>query len=399
LSPIPTGENINGGVLTALSSNSTLTVPEITTFLPLTLNGGSEGVNSWFQGPDCGYEGLKAPPLNIWFSLQFAANTSWENQYWTEGVDLLLNVCLDPMTGTANYDGPNLSEIDFKPAAMDDQYALLYYGIGGQWEGGMENEPNIIEEYVGGIISSESMPWPYSVMKINNIAISRAATACGDQRDTIIAEYQQMYQWNKGEYPVQMAPSCEDFTQNHGTLYYSFNMLNTSDTQHGTGYTWAALRYPMMAPTTEYDYGLDQWALEIEQTASDPSIRNLNSAYRSPSVNEAVGGSFQPGRNSRHMFGDAVDLRNNQGHANDCNKDEAKQVGACCVPAADGGTCSGSAGAAVVEYTQLAAAAIDAQSGYVEPLFIKGKPSPCFLQCVHSDWRNKPGLYAQNVSN
>jgi hypothetical protein len=73
--------------------------------------------------------------------------------------------------------------------------------------------------------------------------------------------------------------------------------------------------------------------------------RYVNSAYRAPKHNQEVGGVW----NSRHMHGDAVDLRN--------------------VPQTS------------AEYTLLKQAALNAGADYVEPW-----TGPCSNKCVHADW-------------
>jgi hypothetical protein len=275
-----------------------------------------------------------------------------------------------------------------------------------------QNQPNIVQEGLEGIYANaiqNGVYGPLANILVSNLVLQREPATCGDQRDTIIAEYQEDYLWNGSYYPVQWAPVCNDFTMTARTAHYQFSDLNVSGSQHkdanGQYYKWALLRYAMMVPAS-YPYGLEQLVNQIEKLATDPSLRAIHSAYRSPAVNEAVGGTFQPGQNSRHMFGDAVDLQNNAGTANGCTPALAKQAGACCVPAqynghSYGGTCTADPGAAFIEYTQLAQAAMNANSNFVEPIYYRSNgsvpiytPGPCFLGCVHVDWRNKPGLYA-----
>jgi hypothetical protein len=89
-------------------------------------------------------------------------------------------------------------------------------------------------------------------------------------------------------------------------------------------------------------YGLDRWR-ELYGSA-----RNTNSVYRNPVRNSVVGGIAQ----SRHMSGDAVDLRN-----------ESRTE---------------------VEWQTMydLAAPGFANADYREP-----RDGPCGIGCVHADWR------------
>lgn len=83
----------------------------------------------------------------------------------------------------------------------------------------------------------------------------------------------------------------------------------------------------------------------------------LNSGYRTPVHNASVGG--QP--NSRHMWGDASDLKDNSG--------------------------------TLTELTALNEFAIAAEADYTEP---ESVVCPSGKNCghAHADWRRHPGLYA-----
>ncbi len=155
---------------------------------------------------------------------------------------------------------------------------------------------------------------------------------CGDVRDTIAKEY--------GQYGVSLHPTCADFTQSRHSRHFSFSALNTGD------YQWALLRDPITDNSGD-TYGLDKW---VDEYSGGAGI--INSAYRNPKRNRNVGGA----RQSRHMYGDAVDWRN-----------EARTQD---------------------EYNARAAAARRAGADYIEPL-----SGPCGLGCVHADWRNHFGDY------
>jgi hypothetical protein len=81
-------------------------------------------------------------------------------------------------------------------------------------------------------------------------------------------------------------------------------------------------------------------------------LKPINSAYRNPNRNARVGGRPL----SRHLHGDAVDLRN--------------------------------VSRTVEEYNLMADNARTAQADFVEPL-----NGPCGLGCVHADWRRLQGGY------
>jgi hypothetical protein len=185
---------------------------------------------------------------------------------------------------------------------------------------------------------------------------------CGDERDQIIQEYQT--QANGGVYATgvidstsgaSFIPSCQDFTQSAHTLYFSFADLNQSSTTLPPQFTWALVRSPLTMPTYSIGlpiYGggaLDNWAAQLVPLWGP---RHINTAYRNPSRNILVGGV----QRSRHMFGDAIDLRN-----------ESRTLD---------------------EWTDMVVAAILSGNPWIEPL-----TGPCGIGCVHADWRRSPGAW------
>lgn len=108
---------------------------------------------------------------------------------------------------------------------------------------------------------------------------------CGDERDTLIQEYE--------SFPVTLSPRCSDFTRTARSQYFSHAELTRNNT-----HAWAIIRSPLTVPASS-GYGLDRW----RQLYGAP--RNTNSVYRCPHRNALVSGASQ----SRHMFGDAVDMR------------------------------------------------------------------------------------------
>jgi Peptidase M15 len=156
--------------------------------------------------------------------------------------------------------------------------------------------------------------------------------ACGDERDAILKEYV--------EKKVNLTPACTDFTQSGRSQFFTYKQLTVNER-----YTWALLRGPLTV-TKEKGYGLDKWREEYG------APRITNSVYRSPVKNEAVGGAPQ----SRHMYGDAADLRNQSGQD--------------------------------FEYDAMVTAAQRAKADYIEPV-----SGPCKKACVHADWRDTSGDY------
>jgi Peptidase M15 len=148
---------------------------------------------------------------------------------------------------------------------------------------------------------------------------------CGDQRDAIIAEYTMA--------TINPTPTCASFSQTAHSTYFTFGELNTGN------FSWIIARAPITVNQSA-GYGLDRWRFNYG------SARIVNSAYRNPVRNAAVGGANA----SRHMFGDAVDLRN------------VTQTQA--------------------EYDAMYVAAQNAGADYIEPTTL-----PCGLGCSHADWR------------
>jgi hypothetical protein len=130
-------------------------------------------------------------------------------------------------------------------------------------------------------------------------------TACGDQRDTIISEYE--------TYGTPYYPPCDLFTQNTGDPVYTFAALN-----YGT-YQWAVLR--------------PYFVSDLDQLAGLTSF-TITSAYRNPakeaSVAEQNGQSYHPG--SRHQYGDAVDVASSSKSQWQSYQADGHQIGACVEP-------------------------------------------------------------------
>ena len=112
--------------------------------------------------------------------------------------------------------------------------------------------------------------------------------ACGDARDSMIAEY--------STNNTPFLPICSDFTQTSPDSHWTFPQLNS-----GT-YQWA-----IIGPY--FTTGL----VGVQNSAGNLT---LNSAYRNPAAEKAAAANanshYPPG--SRHQYGDAADLAtgNNQ---------------------------------------------------------------------------------------
>lgn len=158
---------------------------------------------------------------------------------------------------------------------------------------------------------------------------------CGDVRDTIRREYV--------THRANLRPACADFTQNRHSDIFTFNQLNTGN------FAWALIRYPLIADHNNNLFGLDEWVVQYGVPTANITI---NSAYRSPARNAAVGGAQW----SRHMHGDAADIRNVSRTKN--------------------------------EYDSLSEAARTANADYIEPWTGPGRDG-----CVHADWRDHAGGY------
>ena len=124
--------------------------------------------------------------------------------------------------------------------------------------------------------------WPGEAETSGPAEATISAPGCGDQRDTIIAQY--------AKYGVHLTPTCSSFAQSAQSEYYTSLM---------TGNSWAIIRQPLTINKSN-GYGLDRW-VQLYGTA-----RGLTSVYRTPLDNAAAQGKPQ----SRHMYGDAADLDN-----------------------------------------------------------------------------------------
>jgi hypothetical protein len=165
-----------------------------------------------------------------------------------------------------------------------------------------------------------------------------------DQRDLIMRQYVTfgVIDSTSGN---PFVPGCSDFTQTaHPSQFFSFADLNVKNV-----YSWALIRMPLVISQSA-GYGLEKWASWLAPPNYPP--RHINSAYRTPAYNAGIGVS-----RSRHMFGDAVDMRNESGLFG--------------------------------EWLDMKIAALLSGADWTEPI-----NGPCGLACVHADWRLTAGPYA-----
>jgi hypothetical protein len=166
------------------------------------------------------------------------------------------------------------------------------------------------------------------------------SAGCGDERDQMAMEYV--------SYGVPLRPQCTDFVdidagESHYFSLADFNVACPS--QKPAKYQWVLLRSPLLE-------GVDPWvenykAIITSKYKQPFRSRIINSAYRVPSQNKACGGVS----NSRHMYGDAADMRNIT--------------------------------RTTAEWKAMREAA-EGNASWIEPL-----SGPCRLGCVHADWRDK----------
>jgi len=187
-------------------------------------------------------------------------------------------------------------------SVLSDHYVDMKY---------FEDEQSSYVDYLGYRFSSgSSFPtdWFFYPADIfgyfNPVSIHLGSTyfqSCGADRDTIIAEYTQ--------YNVGLTPTCADFTQTAHSANFTFAELNGGD------HAWAIIRGSLLN------------GLECVRSGNGNVALNINSGYRCPVRNAAVGGASQ----SRHMFGDAADIASNAGTWQALH-DAGKNCGACVEP-------------------------------------------------------------------
>jgi len=165
----------------------------------------------------------------------------------------------------------------------------------------------------------------------------QTTNSCGDSnRDNLRKEYI--------TYGVNLRPRCDDFTQARSSGGFSYSEIAVTDE-----YSWGLVRDPLIAPLSA-TYGIDAWQWYIGYGGY--GSRHINSGFRNPHRNSTQGGA----QNSRHMYGDAADFRNDSTTSD--------------------------------EYWTMYNAAFSASADFVED------PSgPCGMACAHADWRSHSGGY------
>lgn len=126
--------------------------------------------------------------------------------------------------------------------------------------------------------------YPYCEMAVDPVVPSPEG-ACGDERDDIIAEYP--------AHGVIFRPFCSSFSNGGGWGNFPFSVLNDGD------YNWAIVRngilYERLDIAEEYMF----W--------NHSALLQVTSGYRNPEKNAGLN---PPGAaNSRHLYGDAADLK------------------------------------------------------------------------------------------
>jgi len=219
---------------------------------------------------------------------------------------------------------------------------------------------------------------PYWSSAAANLSLNNASPLCHDGRDQIVAQYGQytvldaFFQYilggtaNNNNWP-RFTPNCFEFTNSAASANFpSFSAI-------APGNTYALIKNPLVVPASS-GYGLDEWVVAYKAS------RIINSSYRTPQHNQDEQG--RPG--SRHMFGDAVDLRNETcpSSTNPCTSQAGIQEWVRMVNAA-GGVVSADLNTVTVNNTGARASWIEPRSGH------------CGLNCTHADWRSKDrGKYA-----
>ena len=198
-----------------------------------------------------------------------------------------------------------------------------------------------------------------------NQSLNNASPLCRDENDLIVAQYGQYtvldsffglyFETAQEDIPKwpRFTPNCFEFTTTAHSATFSFAALATGNHE-------ALVKYPLTAPVSD-GYGLEKWLAEYQDQygAIYGMSRTINSGYRTPAHNHAIGGATY----SRHMLGDAIDFQ--------------------------------SASHTLEELQDVNAAAIDAGADFVEdPSVITtycANPSPPAPRqpypCAHADWR------------
>ncbi len=129
---------------------------------------------------------------------------------------------------------------------------------------------------------------PSIAAQVDVVPYESDAIWCGDERDDMIFEYYvYTYYWGSWR------PTCDDFASGGGTGHFSWSELNGGFSTGNPHFPWGHIK-----PTLEL-------GLELTRFMYNRGGIIINSGYRCPHGNHAVNGVTQ----SRHMYGDAVDMR------------------------------------------------------------------------------------------
>ncbi len=213
-------------------------------------------------------------------------------------------------------------------------------------DSGVATGTSLTDQINSGDDGTADLHGTWGVMEYDEQANEDGTGNCDPQSDTAAADEQVTVQSCPGDsvrsaikkeykdHPeIGLTPDCADFTTSKGSANFSFGQLNTGD------YSVALIKDPLISAGPYSSYGLEAW----RNAYGFPMI--VNSAYRNPIRNINVGGAGD----SRHLYGDAADIRTNNDHD---------------------------------VWTQLALAA---QNAY--PDWIEDHNGACAWVCVHADWR------------
>jgi hypothetical protein len=214
---------------------------------------------------------------------------------------------------------------------------------------------------------------------------------CGElDRDNLIDQYREYDHGNgviDGESKAQFVPRCIDMTQTAGSPPYSFIDLNLDNE---TVPTVALLRESMLtgagvsstgpAPILTFRFvGLPGLILNYGGVPVRPGpcavTCLVNSGFRPPQDHVRIYATLNQtlAKNSRHMFGDAIDLPNPDADNPDLKKKRAT-------------------------WAALVNAALNSGADYVENVLPQDSGrlcGPIKMRCVHADWRTAAAPYAK----
>jgi hypothetical protein len=205
----------------------------------------------------------------------------------------------------------------------------------------------------------------YANAQNSNLSHNNASLVCGNNSDNLVAEYaaNKITDITTGQ---RFSPICKQASQSAHSSFFYFNEINNPcpSLNEQPEFPFALIRNPLVIPDSS-GYGLDAWRQNYG------SSRIINSGFRDPSQNTACGSTATSG--SRHMFGDAVDLRNQSRTVMEWNNMF---------------TAANDAGADYIEYPT------EACEGGTFHIDVNGETYAGCIGWTHADWRDHSGEYA-----